>query len=404
MEQASARKIRRIVILGAGYGGLHVVQRLTARLDSRHPELEITLVDKNSYHQVMTELPLVAAGTRAAQAVRVPVEPLLGERVRFVQTCVNGFDLKAQDLQTDAGSLPYDRLVIAAGSQPNDFGIPGLSERALTLWSVEDARRVLAAVDTEVAAAVQEQDAHERKRHLTVAIGGGGATGVELAGELAEVLPDLASRHDLPADACHIVLVEAAPTLLGGTSAGLVERATKILDDLGVEVRTNSPIAQATEEGFVLKNGDIVRAGLCVWCGGVKVAEIVARSGLGTGPGGRVPVDEYLHAVGHPEIYVVGDAALVMNPATGRPLPPLAQVALEEGDTVAQNLYAEIEGLALEPFIFRDKGFVISIGAQQGVAALVGRSFSGRLARVLKEAIEWEYRQSVKHLRGWSPL
>jgi NADH dehydrogenase len=108
--------------------------------------------------------------------------------------------------------------------------------------------------------------------------------GVELAGELAEELPDLARRHDLAVEDCHIVLVEAGPTVLGGSSEGLVERATTILKDLGVEIRTGVPIAEATAEGFVLKGGETIRAGLCVWCGGVKVAEVVAKSGMGTGP------------------------------------------------------------------------------------------------------------------------
>jgi NADH dehydrogenase len=336
-------------------------------------------VDKNPYHQVLTELPMVAAGTRAAQAVRVPVEPILPPRVKFVQTLVAGFDVAGRVVQTENGPMPYDRLVVALGSQPNDFGIPGLSRRALTLWSVDDARRVLAEVDKEVALAVQTSDENERKRHLTVAIGGGGATGVELAGELAEVLPELARRHDLPAQECRVVLIEAAPTLLTGSSSGLIERANTILGELGVEVRTSSPIAEARDEGFVLKSGEVVSAGVCVWCGGIKVAEVVARSGLGSGAGGRVPVDENLRVLDHPEIYVAGDAALVINPETGRALPPLAQIALEEGETVAHNLQAELEGKPLQAFTFRTKAS----------SSLSARNRAWQRWQVLTSADEW---------------
>ncbi|MCW3101127.1 MAG: FAD-dependent pyridine nucleotide-disulfide oxidoreductase [Chthonomonadaceae bacterium] len=399
-----SEELRDIVIAGAGYAGLHVALRLAARLDGRRPEVRLTLVDKNPYHQVLTELPLVASGTRAAEAVRVPLEPLLDRRVRFVQSAITGFDISGRQLLTQGGPVPYSRLVLALGSQSQDFGIPGLAQRALPLWSVEDARRLLAAIDTEVAAAVRESDPAERQRRLTVGIGGGGATGVELAGELAEELPELARRHDLPAQECRVVLVEAAPTLLGGSSPGLIERAGQILQSLGVEVQTGTRVVQAVDAGYMLSTGELLRCGVCVWCGGVKAVAVVAASPLSDGPGGRVSVDEHLRALDHPEIYVAGDVALVMHPETGYALPPLAQIALEEGETVADNLLAEIEGRPLERFTFHDKGFVVSIGGSSGVASVVGHSFGGRLARVLKEAIEWEYRQSVKHLRGWSPL
>lgn len=393
-----------IVIAGAGYAGLHVALRLAARLEGRHPEVRLTLVDRNPYHQALTELPLVAAGTRAAQDVRVPLEPLLDRHVRFVQSAINGIDIRGRQLLTQSDPVPYSRLVLALGSQSQDFGIPGVAQRALPLWSVEDARRLRAAIDTQVAAAVREADPAERRRCLTVGIGGGGATGVELAGELAEELPELARRHDLPAQECRVVLVEAGPTLLGGSSPGLIERAAQILQGLGVEVRTGTRVVQAVDEGYVLSTGELLRCGVCVWCGGVKAAAVVAASPLSDGPGGRVHVDQHLRALDHPEVYVAGDAALVMHPETGHALPPLAQVALEEGETVTNNLLAEIEGRPLERFTFHDKGLVVSIGGRSGVASIAGHSFGGRLAHVLKESIEWEYRQSVKHLRGWSPL
>ncbi len=393
-----------IVVAGAGYAGLRAALRLSAWLDGRRPEVAMTLADKNEYHQVLTELPRVAAGTRGFDEVRVPLRQVLDKRVKFVQTGVTGFDLAGRQLLTEAGPLPYTRLVLALGSRPNDFGIPGLAERAFTLWSVEDARRVLAAVDAQVAAAVGEADPAEQRRRLTVVIGGAGATGVELAGELAEVMPDLARRHDLPPEWCKIVLIEAGPTILAGSSPGLIARAGQILADLGVEVRTNAAIAAATEQGFVLKSGEVIEGGVFVWAGGVKAPDLVAGSGLSVGHNGRVKVDQYLRALDHPEIYVAGDLASVTDPETGRALPPTAQIALEEGETVATNLLAEIEGRELEPFKFHNKGYVVSVGARSGVADVAGRTIGGRLAHMLKDAIEWEYRQSVKHLRGWSPI
>ena len=395
-----------IVIAGAGYAGLHVALRLTARLDYGRPEVNITLIDKYDYHQVLTELPRVAAGVRPAQEVRLPLDQVLNRRVKFVRTTLTGFDLAGRRVLTEASPLPYTRLVLALGSKPNDFGIPGLAERALTLWSVDDAKRVLAAVETNIAAAAAETDPARQRRLLTVVIGGGGATGVELAGELAETLPEEARKHDLPPEYGKVILIDAGPTILAGSSPGLTDRANQILKDLGVEVRTNSAVARATAEGFVLKSGETIEGGVFVWAGGVKAPEVVQGSGLPIGHNGRVKVDQYLRALDHPNIYVAGDLASVTDPETGRALPPTAQIALEEGETVAHNLFAEIEGREqdLEAFKFVNKGYVVSVGGRSGVADVAGRTFGGRLAHILKDAIEWEYRQSVKHLRGWSPL
>jgi NADH:quinone reductase (non-electrogenic) len=403
VNASAAESGGQIVVAGAGYAGLHTALRLTAKLRN-HGETTLTLIDRHDYHQALTELPRVAGGTRAADAVRIPLQDVLAERVRFVQTQINGFDLPGRRLLTAGGPIGWTRLVLALGSRPNDFAIPGLAERALSLYSASDAERVWAAVgkalDDAAAAA-----GPERQRHLaTVVVGGGGATGVELAGELAEILPGVARAHGLAPDRPAVQLVEAGPTILAGSSPQLIDKATRTLSDLGVQVRTNATIAAATEEGFRLSGGQLVEGGVFVWAGGVKAPGIVADSGLPTGHNGRVKVDQYLRALDRPEIYVAGDLASVTDPRTGHALPPLAQVALEEGETVARNLDAERKGKPLEAFTFHDKGFVVSVGTRRGVADIAGVTTGGRLAHLLKDAIEWEYRQSVKHLRGWDPV
>jgi NADH dehydrogenase len=294
--------------------------------------------------------------------------------------------------------------VLALGSRPNDFAIPGLAERALSLYSVDDAERVWQAVTRTIAKAVAAADAREQRRLATVVVGGGGATGVELAGELAEMLPMVARDHRLPPELPAVLLVEAGPTILAGSSPALIAKAGGILDQLGVQVRTNAAIAEATKEGFRLNSGELVAGGVFVWAGGVKAPELVAGSGLPSGHNGRVKVDRYLRVLDHPQIYVAGDLASVPDLRSGHVLPPLAQIALEEGETVARNLDAELEGRPLEAFTFHDKGFVVSVGTRRGVADVAGITTGGRLAHLLKDAIEWEYRQSVKHLRGWDPL
>ena len=392
-----------VVIAGAGYAGLHVALRLTAKLRD-NADVQLTLVDRHDYHQVITELPRVAGGTRAADAVRIPIQDVLRTRVRFVRTEIDGFDLPGRRLLTSSGPIAWTRLVLALGSRPNDFAIPGLAERTLALYSAGDAERVWAAAQEALMAAAAATDPDEQRRLATVVVGGGGATGVELAGELAEVLPEEATRHGLAGDRPAVQLVEAGPTILAGSSPQLIDKANKMLSELGVRVRTDAAVAAATEEGFRLTDGQLVKGGVFVWAGGVKAPELVADSGLPTGHNGRVKVDQYLRVLDHPDIYVAGDLASVVDPRTGHVLPSLAQVALEEGETVARNVEAELKGKPLEAFTFHDKGFVVSVGTRRGVADVAGITTGGRLAHLLKDAIEWEYRQSVKHMRGWDPL
>ena len=391
-----------IVVAGAGYAGLHVALRLTTKLRD-HPAIALTLVDRHDYHQVITELPRVASGTRAADAVRIPLQDVLATRVRFVQTEVTGFDLDGRRLLTGSGPIGWWRLVLALGSRPNDFAIPGLARRTLSVYSAGDAEQVWAAVSVALTAAAAATDPGRLRRLATVVVGGG-ATGVELAGELAEVLPEAARRHGVAPGRAAVQLVEAGPTILAGSSPQLIDKATRILAALGVQVSTTAAIAAATEEGFRLKDGQLVEGGVFVWAGGVKAPELVADSGLPTGHNGRVKVDRYLRVLDRPQIYVAGDLASVVDPRTGHVLPPLAQVALEEGETVARNVDAEVEGKPPEAFTFHDKGFVVSVGTSRGVADIAGITSGGHVAHLLKDAIEWEYRQSVRHLRGWDPV
>ena len=392
-----------IVVAGAGYAGLHVALRLTGKLRG-NPGIGLTLVDRHDYHQALTELPRVAGGTRAAGAVRIPLQDMLAKRVHFTQTEINGFDLPGKRLLTGAGSMGWTRLVLALGSRPNDFAIPGLAQRALSLYSAGDAEQVWAAAGKALTAAAAATDPQRQRLLATVVVGGGGATGVELAGELAEILPEAASSHGLAPGRPAVQLVEAGPTILAGSSPQLIGKATRILSDLGVRVRTNAVITAATPRGFRLKDGELVEGGVFVWAGGLKAPGLVAGSGLPAGHNGRVKVDRYLRVLDHPGIYAAGDLASVVEPRTGHVLPPLAQVALEEGETVARNLAAEVKGQPLEPFTFHDKGFVVSVGTRRGVADIAGITTSGHLAHLLKDAIEWEYRESVKHLRGWDPV
>jgi len=364
-----------IVVAGAGYAGLRATLRLAAKLGDKHRDVKLTLIDKYDYHQVLTELPRVAGGQHPPSTVRIPLRRVLNKRARFVQASITGFDFDGKRVLTDGEDIPYTRLVLGLGSEPNDFGIPGLLG-----------------------------DPAQKAHLMTVVIGGAGPTGVELAGELAEEMPRLARRHGLNPKLIRILLLDAAPTILLGQPQSMVTKALGILDQLGVEVRLNAMIAKADEHGFTLKDGDTVTGGVYVWAGGVRAVPLVSKSGLTAIGGGRIKVDEYLRAVDRPDVYVAGDASAIINPKTERAYPGTAQLALSSGQSIAENLLAEIEGRPLTPYQYRDMGAVVSIGPRSGVADVAGRTLSGLLAHVLKDGIEWEYQASVKHLSGWSPV
>jgi len=386
----------KVVVVGGGFAGLSALSAL------QHSNLDVTLVDRNVYSTFQPLLYQVAtAGLTSADVAYALWSITRRTGARFHKGLLTKVDAERRTISLDDGfELPYDYLILATGVSANFFGIPGADKNSICMYTRSDA----VAVRERIMDELESRSWEGNKAGLSITIAGGGATGVELAGELAETLPKAASRYGLAPDLPSVRLVEAGPTILAGSSPQLIDKAARILSDLGVRVRTNATIAAATEEGFRLTDGQLVEGGVFVWAGGLKAPGLVADSELPTGHNGRVKVDRYLRVLDHPEIYVAGDLASVTDPRTGHVLPPLAQVALEEGETVARNLDAELEDKPLEAFTFRDKGFVVSVGTRRGVADIAGITTGGRLAHGLKDAIEWEYRQSVKHLRGWDPV
>ena len=403
VSASTAGRGGQIVVAGAGYAGLHVALRLTAKLRN-NPAVELTLVDRHDYHQVLTELPRVAGGTRAAGAVRIPLQDMLAQRIRFVQTEISGFDLPGRRVLTGAGRSAGRGWCWRWAAGPTTSPSPA--------WPNAPCRCTRPATPSGCGRRSTRRSTPPRppptpsgsaawRQWWSAAAAPPGSSWPASWPRYCPTWPAAtASRPDRPT----VLLVEAGPTILAGSSPQLIDNATRILSDLGVQVRTNAMVAAAAEEGFQLKGGQLVEGGVFVWAGGVRAPDLVVGSGLPIGHNGRVKVDRHLRVLDHPEIYVAGDLASVTDPRTGHVLPPLAQVALEEGETVARNLDAELQGRPLEAFTFHDKGFVVSVGTRRGVADIAGITSGGRLAHLLKDAIEWEYRQSVTHLRGWDPL
>jgi NADH dehydrogenase len=414
-----------IVILGAGYGGLHVAQRLASLVgDERKADgspWTMLIIDRQPHHQLTTELPRLVNNEVADDDLDIPLDRLLNEqRTRLLQAEIKSIELGADaqpgTIETSAGAIAYHHLVIALGSISNDFGIPGVREYMRPFLTTEDARDLRLAVTRMIEDAARsvidqpDADLGDLQRRMTVLIAGAGATGVEVAGALAELMEDewesawrIAGKpqhYHLPKP--QIALLDAGPMVLAGWSRQTSQAAADALAEVGVVLRLNTPIIRVEPGRVQIKDGEWIAAGTLVWAGGVRVPKLLESSGLPTGPGGRIQVDQFQRVAGHPNIYAVGDSALLMNNTTGRPVPPTADIALRSGETAALALAATLQGHQPERVLRPMTRNAVSVGSRNGAANLLGVKLKGRPALAIKDLIEWEYRQSITLLHGYS--
>ncbi len=366
----------RVVVLGAGFAGLHAVRGLG------HAGIDTLWVDAHNYHCFLPLLYQVATAGLEPQEIAYPVRSIL-RRYRttdFRLAHVVAGDPTTRTLTTAAGdTIRYSHLVVATGGTAEDYGIPGARDHAFRLYDLEDARALRNHVLAVVERAVTVDDPVEREALLTIVIVGGGATGVEMGGALGEF-----DRHVVPRDyprlgrhALRIVLIEAGPAVLPPYPPRLRERARRDLQGFGVEVRSDTRVARVTPTGVELANGERIATGTVIWAGGIRAASVVAHLGLPTGRAGRIRVAPTLAVVGQPSIFAVGDVALVEGQER---LPQVAQVAIQQGELVADNVVRSLSGEPLRPFVYRDKGSMATIGRSRAVAVIGRTQLVGRPA------------------------
>ncbi len=396
---------QRVLIIGGGYGGLRAALKLAqSKRRTAAVPLEIVLLDMNDYHQVITELHQVAGGRATAESVRVPFAKILrGTGVRFVQARVVEFDFGQQrvivetkaDGVTSKGAIPYRWLLLALGSTTAFFGIPGLKEHAFTIKSAWEANRVAAQMLANFQAAAALPTGDQRQGLLTFVVGGGGFSGVELAGEFAERIASLCQQFSVPRAEVKLLIIEAQGHVLPGYPDWMVRYASQSLAKLGVTVVTGDPVATVQADSFSLKSGRTIPNGLLVWTGGVEAVSEARQAGAATGRGGRVVVNEYLEATDYPGVFAIGDNGIAAD--SSRALPPSAQIALQQAETVAANIFAQAGGQQRrEEFRPNVVGEVISIGSRDAIANLEsGVKLTGTPATVLKNLIEQRYRLSL---------
>mgnify|MGYP001301411964 FL=1 len=378
-------RIPRIVILGAGYGGLTAAQRLQKELN--YNEADVTLVNKHDYHYFTTHLHMPAAGTDDPNNARVNILKLIDEfKIDFIKSSVQQIRPHEKKVLLEDGSLSYDYLVIALGGEPETFGIPGMKEYAMSIRSINSVNLIREHIEYQFAKYKKEP---HRLEFLTFVVGGAGFTGIEFVGELADRVPVLCRKNDIDPSLVKIYNIEAAPTALPGFDPELVEYAMKVLSDKGVQFKVGTAIKECTPEGVVLADGQEIKAATVIWTGGVRGNRLVEEAGFET-MRGRVKVEPDLRMPGYDDVFVIGDCSIVMNDE-GRPYPPTAQIAMQQGYAVARNLVALIRGESTKPFKPEIRGTVASLGKNEAIGVVGGRKLKGYPAALMKKLIDARY-------------
>ncbi|GGD53820.1 NAD(P)/FAD-dependent oxidoreductase [Paenibacillus nasutitermitis] len=384
---------KHILILGGGYGGL--LSALSAREHLSAEEATITVINRVASHQIITELHRLAAGNVDEKAVALPLEKLLkGKQINIKVGTVQKIDVAGRSVKLEDGSsYRYDSLVLALGSETNYFGIPGLQENSLTLKSVLDANRVYAHVEERI----REYSKTKNKADATFVIGGGGLTGVELVGELADELPGICRKNGVDFADVSLYLVEAMPSILPIFSADLIARATSSLEQRGVQFLTGLAITEVNGSIVSLKDGQTIDTNTLVWTGGVQGSTLVGESGVEVNRG-RATVNEYLQSVSHPEVFLAGDCAVVFGPE-GRPYPPTAQLAWQMGELAGANIAAFFNGSTMDTFSPVFSGTLASLGRKDGIGSIGGSGIElkGTPASLMKKASNARY---LAHING----
>ncbi|RRJ62508.1 NAD(P)/FAD-dependent oxidoreductase [Paenibacillus oralis] len=385
---------KEIVILGAGYGG--VLTALTVRKYMDRSEAQVTVVNQYPTHQIITELHRLAAGSISERAVALPLDKLFkGKDIDLRIATVKSFSVDNKEIKlSDGSTLTYDALVVGLGSKTAYFGIPGLEEHSMVLKSADDANAIYKHIEeriSEYAKSGNEADA-------TILIGGGGLTGVELVGEIADQLPKLTKKYGVDREAIKLLLVEAGPKILPVLPDDLIERATASLEKRGVKFLTGLPVTNVAGNAIDLKDGQKIVANTFVWTGGVQGNPLVGESGLEVNRG-RASVNEFLQSVSHPDVFVVGDSAVFMGP-DGRPYPPTAQIAWQMGELTGYNLFAFLRSKKMEGFEPVNSGTLASLGRKDAVATIGANNtkLRGMTATMMKEASNIRYLSHIKAL------
>jgi NADH dehydrogenase len=354
----------RVVIIGAGFGGLTAARALA------HAPVRVTVVDACNHHLFQPLLYQVATGALSPAEIARPIRAILGRQANCEVTLreVTAIDTQTNTVEFHDGSIQYDYLIVAAGARHAYFGHEDWEPLAPGLKNLQDAleirRRILGALER----ADREQDQQAKRAELTFVVVGGGPTGVELAGAIGEIARHLVSPgfRNINPEEVRVLLVEHAPRILLAFPEDLARAAAESLRKLGVEVLTGAAVT-GIERGRVMLGDRAIPAATVLWAAGVAASPLAKSLGIPLDGAGRAVVNKELTIPDHPNVFVIGDLACFTH-QTGKPLPGVAPVAMQQGLHVARNIALACQGQPLEEFHYRDKGNLATIGRAAAVA------------------------------------
>jgi len=395
---------KKIVIIGAGYSGTLTAKYLSK--DLKDEEYEITLIDKNPFHTMLTELHEVAAGRVEESSIRLNLKKIFaGRNVNVSMDTVTEIDFKTQKVKGSSNSYFYDYLVLSAGSRPNYFGIEGASEHTYSLWSYEAAVRLNERFQQVFLKASKMTDAQERKKLLTFWVVGAGFSGVEMISELSEYVPVLCKKYHVEEQDVTLYNVDGLNRVVPVLSEALSQKAEKKLAHRGIKILLNQKVEKIEEDSITLKacdpqsvkNEGTYPAGTVIWTAGTQ-SEVITKqaSEVLESSRARIQVDEYLRSTKDKKIYVVGDNMFFVPPNEERPVPQMVENCEQSSHIAAHNIISELTGKSkLKEYKPAFHGVMVSIGSHDGVAS-VGMSghlfqLSGFLAIAAKHFINIIY-------------
>jgi NADH dehydrogenase len=365
----------RVVIVGGGFGGLYAARSL------KRADVDITLVDRENHHTFQPLLYQVATAGLNATDIAAPIRRILRRQknASVVMGEITAIDPQRKRVRCADGEIAYDTLILATGATHSYFGHDDWAARAPGLKTIDDALAIRNRILLAFEAAEREDDPAQRAEWITFIVVGGGPTGLELAGAISEIARETLV-HDFrrvePA-AARVILLEAAPRVLPAMDPSISEKAKQQAEELGVEVRTGAMVTAIDDDGVRLGD-ERIRARTVLWAAGVSASPLGRSLGVPLDRAGRVKVEPDLTAPGLPDVFVIGDLALVMQ--DGKPVPGVAAAAIQEGKHTARNIERRLAGKPTLPFRYEDRGTMATIGRAAAVADLGWIKLSGFLA------------------------
>lgn len=365
---------KRIVIIGAGYSGILTAKKLAKKF-KKNQDVNITIIDKNPFHTMLTELHEVAANRVDEDSIKISLKKVFaGRKVDVKLDVVTSIDYQKKVVTGSNETYQYDYLILAAGSKPTYYGVPGAEEFSLKLWSYEDAVFLREHIHNSFRKAACELNAEERKRLLTFYVVGAGFTGVEMIGELAEYVPFLCEKFDIKRSDVTLVNVDGLSRPIPNLTEKLSAKVAKRLEKMGVKLILNAFVSSIGSDFIELKQNDKIQhysAGTIIWAAGIQSADITKEAGntLEMTRGGRIQVDSYLRSTKDQNVYIIGDNMNFVPEGEERPVPQMVENCEQSSDTAAHNITCAITGKGeMEVYKPAFHGVMVSIGGRYAVA------------------------------------